>query len=131
TWKLGFLKSNSLPLLFQWLVKFKGAVLSKLSLYFHDRLAQQTTLSDMRQLCCKLQYDYYQKMVQFQRKYDSSTVLLITDSQITLDSSDMFPIIVSCPMRAAPQHETILRMIGDAIVELVNNDKIIYKYSTQ
>lgn len=61
TWKLGFLKNNQLPLLFQWLLRFKGSVLSKFSFYFHDRLGQQTTSGDMRQLCSKLQHDYYHK----------------------------------------------------------------------
>lgn len=49
------------PALFQWLQRFKNAVLSKFSLYFHDTLAQQTTGSDMRQLCSRLQHDHYQK----------------------------------------------------------------------
>lgn len=54
-------KNHPLPMLFQWLQKLKGAVLSKLSLYFHDTLAQQTTPSDMRHLCSKLHHDHYQK----------------------------------------------------------------------
>jgi len=133
TWKLGFLKNNPLPLLFQWLLRFKGAVLSKFSLYFHDTLAQQTTSSDMRQLCSKLQYDHYHKMVTFQRKYDAASVLLVSDNQVSCDTTDYdsFPIIVSCPAKAPSQHETILKMITDTSAELVNNDKIIYKYSTQ
>lgn len=61
TWKLGLFKNNPVPLLFQWLQKLKGAVLSKFSLYFHDILANQTTPQEMRSLCLKLQHDYYQK----------------------------------------------------------------------
>lgn len=61
-WKLGIVfKNNPLPALFQWLLKFKGTVLSKFSLYFHDTLAQQTTPNEMRHLCSKLHCDYYQK----------------------------------------------------------------------
>ncbi|CAH1114200.1 unnamed protein product [Psylliodes chrysocephalus] len=60
-WKLGIFKNSPLPALFQWFQKLKGAVLSKFSLYFHDILAQQTTPSDMRQLCAKLHHDHYQK----------------------------------------------------------------------
>ncbi|KAK4886049.1 hypothetical protein RN001_002320 [Aquatica leii] len=131
TWKLGFLKNNPLPLLLQWLIRFKGAVLSKFSLYFHDRLAQQTSSNDMRQLCSKLQFDYYHRMLQFQRKYDSNTVLLISDEQTNCDSHDTFPVIVSCPTKRSPQYEIILKMISDISTELINNDKIIYKYSTQ
>lgn len=49
------------PALFQWLQRLKGAVMSKFSLYFHDTLAEQTTVNDMRQLCSRLQHDHYQK----------------------------------------------------------------------
>lgn len=61
SWKLGFLKNNPSPALLQWLLKLKGIVLSKFSLYFHNTLAQQTTPNDMRNICMKLQHDYYQK----------------------------------------------------------------------
>lgn len=63
TWKLGFLKNTQLPALFEWLMKLKGAILSKFSLYFHNTLALQTTSSDMRQLCSKLLYDNHQKYI--------------------------------------------------------------------
>ncbi|CAH1986098.1 unnamed protein product [Acanthoscelides obtectus] len=100
SWKLGLVFKNSpLPALFQWLQKLKGTVLSKFSLYFHDTLAQQTTPSDMRHLCSKLHYDHYQKMVTFQRKYDASYVIILSDNQVSYDTRDYdsFPIIVSYP----------------------------------
>lgn len=53
--------SNASPALFYWLQKLKGAVLSKFSLYFHDILANQTTPTEMRLFCSKLNQDYYQK----------------------------------------------------------------------
>ncbi|KAF5287886.1 hypothetical protein FQR65_LT12160 [Abscondita terminalis] len=131
TWKLGFLKNNSLPLLYQWMVKLKGAVLSKFSFYFHDRLAQQTTLNDMRQQCSKLQFDYYYKMSQFQRKYDAKTLILVSDEQTLCDTHETFPIIVSYPMKNPPHSDTIVKMVNEASTELISNEKVIYKYSTQ
>lgn len=44
-------------------MRLRGAVLSKYSLYFHPILAQQVPSNDMRQLCSKLHYDHYQKLV--------------------------------------------------------------------
>jgi hypothetical protein len=98
-WKISFLKNNPLPALFQWLQKLKGSVLSKFSLYFHDTLAQQTTPNDMRHLCAKLHHDHYQKMVSFYRKYEAACVILLSDNQVSCDTTDYdsFPIIVSYP----------------------------------
>ncbi|XP_063927860.1 KICSTOR subunit 2-like isoform X2 [Zophobas morio] len=98
-WKISFLKNNPLPALFQWLQKLKGAVLSKFSLYFHDTLAQQTTPNEMRQLCAKLHHDHYQRMVSFHRKYEAACVILLSDNQVSCDTTDYdsFPIIVSYP----------------------------------
>lgn len=133
SWKLGFLKNSPLPMLFQWLQKFKGVVLSKFSLYFHNTLAQQTTPNDMRQLCSKLQYDHYHKMVNFQKKHDADYVLLLSDNQVNCGTTDYhsFPIIVSYPPRSPPQLETIMKMISDTVGELLILDKCIYKYSSQ
>lgn len=65
TWKLGFgasfLKNSPQPLLFQWLMKLKCAVLSKFSLYFHNTLSLQTTAHEMRQFCAKQNIDFHAK----------------------------------------------------------------------
>lgn len=134
SWKLGFLKNTPLPALFQWLVKFKGTVISKFSLYFHDTLAKQTSHSDMRQQCSKLQHDHYQKIVNFQRKYDAVSVLLLTDYQLCdCDKLEYenFPVIISYPAKCPSNMETILKMIAETQTELEDLSKIIYKYSSQ
>ncbi|KAF7281004.1 hypothetical protein GWI33_005270 [Rhynchophorus ferrugineus] len=132
TWKLGFLKNNPLPALFLWLQKLRGAILSKFSLYFHDTLANQTTPTDMRHLCSKLQHDYYQKMVSFQRKHDAACVILLSDFKVDsyIADYDSFPIIVSYPPRSPPQLETILRMISETVDFPILN-KPITKFSSQ
>ncbi|KAI4462638.1 kicstor complex protein c12orf66 [Holotrichia oblita] len=129
TWKLGFLKNNQLPALFDWLLKLKGAILSKFSLYFHNTLALQTSLSDMRQLCSKLLYDNYQKMIAFQKKNDAS-ILILSDNQIT-EENDTYPIIISYPQKINTDPDIILKMIADTSEELVVVDKVIYKYLSQ
>ncbi|CAG9837538.1 unnamed protein product [Diabrotica balteata] len=129
-WKLGIFKNSPLPALFQWLQKLKGAVLSKFSLYFHDILAQQTTPHDMRQLCSKLYNDHYQKIVSFQRKYDATYVILLSEKLIALNSGHD-GIIVSHPHRVSPQTDLILKMIMETANDLQIIDKIIYKFITQ
>nr|AEE61794.1 unknown [Dendroctonus ponderosae] len=115
TWKLGIFKNSPLPTLYQWLQKLKGAVLSKLSLYFHDILANQTTPTDMRHICSKLHHDYYQKMVIFQRKHEAACVILLSDNQVNCETADYdsFPIIVSYPPRSPPQLDIMLKMISE------------------
>ncbi|KAG5877172.1 hypothetical protein JTB14_032124 [Gonioctena quinquepunctata] len=132
-WKLGIFKNNPLPALFQWLQKLKGAVLSKFSLYFHDTLAKQTSHNEMKHLCSKLHQDYFQKMIAFLRKNDASSMILMSDSQVSCDTTnyDSFPIIVSYPPRNIPKHEMVITMISETVQELTNVDKIVYKYSSQ
>ncbi|GJQ83155.1 hypothetical protein Trydic_g15390 [Trypoxylus dichotomus] len=132
TWKLGFLKNSQLPGLFEWLLKLKSAILSKFSLYFHNTLALQTTYSDMRQLCSKLLYDNYQKMIAFQKKHDAAT-LILSDNQISDESieSDCYPIVISYPQKVNTDLDIILKMIADTSEELLAADKVIYKYLPQ
>ncbi|CAG9858763.1 unnamed protein product [Phyllotreta striolata] len=128
-WKLGIFKNSPSPALFQWFQKLKGAVLSKFSLFFHDILAQQTTPNEIRQLCAKLQQDYYQKIITFQKKYDATYVLLLSDQQ-TLNSPSPNGIIVSYPPRISTSMDLVLKMIADTYSEL-SMDKIIYKFLSQ
>ncbi|XP_017783922.1 PREDICTED: UPF0536 protein C12orf66 homolog [Nicrophorus vespilloides] len=130
TWKLGFLKNNQLPALFQWHLKLKGAVLSKFSLFFHDTLASQTSNNEMRQMCSKLHFDYYNKMASFQKKYDAVSVLFLSPSQVSCDTTDYesFPVIVACPPRPPPIIDMILKLIADFTTDLEIPDKVIFKY---
>nr|XP_022912490.1 KICSTOR complex protein C12orf66 homolog isoform X1 [Onthophagus taurus]XP_022912491.1 KICSTOR complex protein C12orf66 homolog isoform X1 [Onthophagus taurus]XP_022912493.1 KICSTOR complex protein C12orf66 homolog isoform X2 [Onthophagus taurus] len=131
-WKLGFIKNIQWPPLYQWLSKLKGAVISKFSLYFYHILSQQTTPTDMKQLCSKLQYDSYQKIAYFHKKYDAS-VLLVSDNQFICVNSenDSFPIIVSYPQKICSNLDMILQMITDVSQDLSINDRIIFKYIVQ
>lgn len=99
--------SSTMPLLIQWLNRFKLFLLSKYSFYFHSLLmihlaplsvASNFTSSigsssnhnssanyaqiesQMRQLCSKHLYDFHTRIVQFVRKCDSSYAILIFDT---------------------------------------------------
>ncbi|GLV37254.1 hypothetical protein CBL_01917 [Carabus blaptoides fortunei] len=129
SWKLGFLKNNPLPALFQWLMRLRGAVLSKFSLYFYSTLAQQVASNDMRQLCSKLHYDHYQKMSSFQRRYDAASVLLISDKPEQINGSnrdDNSQLIVSCPVKPTVYLENVLKLVLEKSVELNTLDRIVF-----
>lgn len=131
SWKIGkFLKTNTLPALFQWLMRLRGAVLSKFSLYFYSTLYQQIPNNDMRQLCSKLHYDHYQKISSFQRRYDAACVMLLCDkiSQYPTNDNDNSPLIISSPPRSTVHLEFIMKIIADKAAELTTADRIVYTY---
>ena len=96
--------STSMPILIQWLNRYKLFLLSKYSFYFHSLLIMHlapissftasigSTLnynsntnysqmeSTMIKLCSKHLYDFHVKIVQFVRKMDPSNVILIFDT---------------------------------------------------
>ncbi|KAH0946151.1 hypothetical protein HN011_001491 [Eciton burchellii] len=152
SWKLGFsatfLKANQQPALYQWLVKLRGAILAKCSLYFHTTLSQQTNPGEMRSIMSKQSMDYYHKIQSFQRKHDVLAVLIIFDSRGTensgpgykhpgrgADTSENFPIVICCPstfMHKPSVHlDNIQSKIKERHTELLAMDKVIYHKSTK
>lgn len=134
SWKIGkFLKTNTLPPLFQWLMRLRGAVLSKFSLYFYGTLYQQIPTNDMRQLCSKLYYDHYQKITSFQRRYDAICVMLICEKtpQYPGNDNDNSPIIISSPAKPTVHLDFITKIIADKSAELAVTDRIVYDISQQ
>lgn len=109
------LSTTNMPLLIQWLNRFKLFLLSKYSFYFHSLLMVHLTPSSiassisasigtsssthsssanyaqiesqMRQLCSKHLYDFHSRIVQFVRKFDSSYVILIFEPNAKMDFS--------------------------------------------
>ena len=107
------LNPSSLPLLIQWLIRYKQFLLSKYSFYFHSLLMVHLTPSSvgsstfnvsnsssisnanssatnyanteflMKHLCSKHLYDFHQRIVQNIKKYDSTYVILIFDGHST------------------------------------------------
>ncbi|XP_050299677.1 KICSTOR subunit 2-like [Anthonomus grandis grandis] len=114
-WRLGIFKNSPLPALFQWLQKLKGGILSKFSLYFHDVLANQTPSHDMKHICSKLQCDFYQKMVNFQKKYEAACIVLLSDGRLSCEAANYenFPVIVSYPLKNPPQVDMMLKLISE------------------
>ncbi|GIY32342.1 KICSTOR complex protein C12orf66 homolog [Caerostris extrusa] len=102
------------PMLYNWLRILKAALVSKFSLYFHEILSKQTTPADMKNFCAKASYDYFSKIVSFQKKYDCACVTIVLDTNGLDDYTghgychpdkicetpkglDSFPAIVSYP----------------------------------
>ncbi|RXG52878.1 UPF0536 protein C12orf66, partial [Armadillidium vulgare] len=56
--KYNFLKSPSLPALYQWLWRAKASFVSKFSLYFYEVLSGQASASETKNLLTKLTCDY-------------------------------------------------------------------------
>ncbi|XP_011302965.1 UPF0536 protein C12orf66 [Fopius arisanus] len=152
SWKLGFgatfLKANQQPALYQWLVKLKGAILAKCSLYFHTTLSQQATQGEMRNIMSKQNLDYYHKVQTFQRKWDILAVLIMFDARGAENSGpgyrhpdrepdiyEEFPIVVGCPsiliQKPSIHWDTIRQAIKERCAELLNMDKILYVKSSK
>lgn len=72
------------PLLFLWIKKLKGALVSKYSLYFNELLVKNSNSSfDIKSYCSKLPVDYFGKMLSFQKKSDALCVCIIFDAKDT------------------------------------------------
>ncbi|XP_033224534.1 KICSTOR complex protein C12orf66 homolog isoform X2 [Belonocnema kinseyi] len=147
SWKLGFgatfLKANQQPVLYQWLLKLRSAVLSKCSLYFHTTLSQQASPGEMRSIMSRQNVDYYHKLQSFQRKCDVLAVVIVFDSRGTQDSGpgykhpkreptggEDFLHVVSCPsmflQKPLAHWDNIREGIEDHSADLIAMDKIIY-----
>ncbi|KAL7638887.1 UNVERIFIED_CONTAM: hypothetical protein RMT77_010421 [Armadillidium vulgare] len=75
--KYNFLKSPSLPALYQWLWRAKASFVSKFSLYFYEVLSGQASASETKNLLTKLTCDYVSKIQSFQRKIDAQSVCIV------------------------------------------------------
>lgn len=145
----GFLKPVQLPHLYQWLVKFKGFLVSKFTLYFHEILSKQTTHQEMKNLCSKAPMDIYQKMVTFQRKSDALCVALVFDVRgcegykghgyhhpdkvkELPKGLDSFPAVVCYPGERPSAHwPSIIMIMEDRALELNTLDRHVCFYDKQ
>ncbi|XP_041360889.1 KICSTOR complex protein C12orf66 homolog isoform X2 [Gigantopelta aegis] len=73
-------KSSTVPALYLWLLKFKGLLVSKFSLYFYDVLSKQSSSVEMKTLTAKASEDFVAKMITFQKKSDATSVCLVFDT---------------------------------------------------
>lgn len=142
----GFLKNTQLPLLYLWLVRFKGYLISKFTLYFHEILGKQTTVQDMKSLCSKAPIDFYQKLVTFQRKSDASFIMLMFDARgcegykghgyhhpdramETPKGLGTYPAVVSIPPDAPTIHwPNIVMILEDRAHDLNSLERVVCFY---
>lgn len=82
TWKVNFLRSNSLPELYRWMIKFKTFILEKFSLYFFMIIQSQTSASDLKMLCNKHRLEFLQWFQTLSKKFghEATNILLIFDA---------------------------------------------------
>ncbi|GIY41564.1 KICSTOR complex protein C12orf66 homolog [Caerostris darwini] len=124
------------PMLYNWLRILKAALVSKFSLYFHEILSKQTTPVDMKNFCAKASYDYFSKIVSFQKKYDCACVTIVLDTNGLDDYTghgychpdkicetpkglDSFPAIVSYPPNFFTPEKYLLHW--PSVVMIMNN----------
>ncbi|XP_014203567.1 KICSTOR complex protein C12orf66 homolog [Copidosoma floridanum] len=146
SWKLGFgttfLKTNQHPALYQWLMKLRGAILAKFSLYFHTALSQQASSGEMKSIMNKQAIDYYHKLQSFQKKHDILAVMLIFDSRGRQDSGpgykhpkretdiiEDFSIVLSIPYSFSQKPffhwDKIKSSIKECHIDLMAMDKVV------
>ncbi|XP_064597265.1 KICSTOR subunit 2-like [Liolophura sinensis] len=145
------LKQSSLPALYQWLVKFKGSLLSKFTLYFYETLAKQSNTVEMKGLTAKATEDFVSKIVSFHKKSDATNVSLVLDIQ-GIESTykgpgyhhphkqtelpkglGSYPAIFSYPSERPAQHwPTVVMMMTDRSADLASDKAVcIYDKTAQ
>ncbi|XP_065225094.1 KICSTOR subunit 2-like [Planococcus citri] len=82
TWRLNFLRMNTVPELYRWLIKFKTFLLEKFSVYFYMIIRQQTSVSDLKTICGKNRLEFLQKFQNISRKcgHETTSVMLVFDA---------------------------------------------------
>ncbi|XP_013389810.1 KICSTOR complex protein C12orf66 homolog [Lingula anatina] len=148
--KLGFSRQPSMPALYQWLVRYKAALVAKFSLYFYETLSKQAPPGDLKALIAKTPVDFYARIVTFHKKSDASHVsavfdtsgleepyrgpgyhhpLKIVESPTGLDS---YPAVFSYPgERPAAHWPNVIMIINDRAAELGHIDKVVHFYDKQ
>jgi len=126
----GVVASTTEPQLFLWLQKFKGSLVSKFSLYFHQQLSKQTTVQEMKNLCGKLSLDQPSRISLNQKKLDAMNISILFDASsldyhwsgvsgyrhlerqpIPKSGMDLFPLVFSSPGPLPPHYLPSLVML--------------------
>jgi len=133
--------------LHNWLLKFKGTLLSKLSLYFYEILARNSNSAfDIRLISTKLQTDYISKLSNFQKKSDALAICLVFDAR-DIDfypngyqhpvrppevptGMDTFPAVLSIPQKPLSRWPSVVMLISGRMSDL-NSDKLVGFFDSQ
>ncbi|XP_070533173.1 KICSTOR subunit 2-like isoform X2 [Ptychodera flava] len=143
-------KTAAVPPIYQWLVKYKNALMSKFSLYFHEVLSKQAPPGDVKSLMSKLPVDYYAKFIAFHKKTDALNISLVFDLQGCEDTYkghgyhhpeflfdrptglDSYPAIVSYPNERPANHwPNVVMLMTSRMTELSSHDRVLYFYDKQ
>lgn len=144
-----FLKSSPLPILYQWLWQAKAAFVSKFSLYFHETLAAQSSVADMKSYTSRQACDYVSKIQTFVRKTDASSVCLVFEAAGVEDYQgagyhhpeelvqppkglESYPAIFSYPpTRPRDKWPSIVMRVSDRSNEQELMDRVIHFFDQQ
>ncbi|KAG8193816.1 hypothetical protein JTE90_029550 [Oedothorax gibbosus] len=139
------------PMLYNWLRTFKAALVSKFTLYFHEILSKQTTATEMKNFCTKASFDYFAKIISFQKKYDVACVAIVLDTNGLENYTghgynypnknyeapkglESFPLIVSYPPNCFSQEKhsshwpSVVMIMNNKEQEIRNTDTAISMY---
>ncbi|XP_061106990.1 KICSTOR subunit 2 isoform X2 [Conger conger] len=134
------------PHLFLWLRRLLASLLAKFSLYFHEALLRQSSLSDMKALTAKTSPDYLGRISAFIRKHDALNVSLIFDNRGSESFQghgyhhphsyreapkgvDQFPAVVSLPSDRPLTHwPNVIMIMSDRAADLNSLDKVVHFY---
>ncbi|XP_012944126.1 KICSTOR complex protein C12orf66 [Aplysia californica] len=111
-------KSCPYPPLLNWMLKFKGILLSKFGLYFHDILFRQTVPPELKMNQSRTPEDFVGRIQTFQRKFDANIYLILDTHGLGPRAGeggyhhpdkyapppqglDTYPPIFSCPLERA------------------------------
>ena len=138
-------KTTQIPAVYQWLGKFKGLLVSKFSLYFHEVLSKQAPSVELKNITSKLNMDFYTKIMTFQRKADATNISLLLDAKglqepfkglgyqlpqkfsEPLSGIDGYPAIFSYPGERPIKHlPALVTSIQDRMKTLASSDKPVY-----
>ncbi|XP_077990721.1 KICSTOR subunit 2-like [Glandiceps talaboti] len=140
-------KTPPVPPLYQWLIKYKDALMSKFSLYFHEILSKQAPVVEIKSLLSKLRVDYYSKFVSFHKKSDAFNISLVFHVSGCEDTYkghgyhhpesvfepatglDSYPAVVSYPHdRPANHWPNVVMLMTSRQPELSTPDRLVYFY---
>ncbi|XP_006818351.1 KICSTOR subunit 2-like [Saccoglossus kowalevskii] len=140
-------KLHANPPLYLWILKYKDALVSKFSLYFHEVLSKQAPIGDIKTVMSKIPTDFYTKIVSFHKKTDAFNISLVFNVRgcestytghgyhhpealfIPVTGLDSYPAVVSYPNDRPISHwPNVVMLISSKISELESHDRILYFY---
>ncbi|BES92203.1 Eukaryotic protein of unknown function (DUF2003) [Nesidiocoris tenuis] len=147
SWKIGFLKSQYQPLLFQWLGRLRNHLVNKFTLYFYSTLTQQSTMQDvMSHINSKNNTDLYVKLRNLHKRTIGCTVALMFDprgltgwkdpgyvhpGRSVENPPDQYVVMLSHPVKITERIPGICRALDCRTAERISPEKTYFFYNSE